>query len=245
MRIYAHRGYRQDNLFPENTISAFAAAVQQGADGFEFDVRLSRDGKAVVFHDNSLHKVGIPKFIHEVSSDELQQVELGKGIFLPMLDEVLERFGNLAFLNIEIKSPNAASEVARLLHEYKLDLSPNYLIVSSFLEQPLMEIKKIDSRIPTGLLYLSPWGKIKLAKRLSCSALHPFFGKTSIPGLAHIHKFFGRRNIRIAQKQEFQINAWTINSSRLIKELLRYRISGIITDNLNAALKLREKYSMD
>ncbi|MFQ5980639.1 MAG: glycerophosphodiester phosphodiesterase [Candidatus Heimdallarchaeota archaeon] len=131
MRIYAHRGYRQGGHLPENTIPAFAAAVQQGADGVEFDVQLSKDGKAVIFHDNSLHKVGIPKLLHDMSSDELQQVELGKEIFLPMLDEVLERFGNSTFLNIELKSPNAASEVARLLHEYELDLSPNHLIVSS------------------------------------------------------------------------------------------------------------------
>jgi glycerophosphoryl diester phosphodiesterase len=177
-----------------------------------------------------------------MSSEELQQVELGKEIFLPMLDEVLERFGNLTFLNIEIKSPNAASEVARLLHEYELDLSPNQLIVSSFLEQPLMEIKKINLRIPTGLLYLSPWGKIKQAKRLGCTAVHPFVGRPSLPGLERIRQFFVHRNIRIAQKQKFQINAWTINSPRIIKELLRYKISGIITDNLDTALKLRENH---
>ncbi|MFQ5980641.1 MAG: glycerophosphodiester phosphodiesterase [Candidatus Heimdallarchaeota archaeon] len=105
-----------------------------------------------------------------------------------------------------------------------------------------MKIKQINLRIPTGLLYWSPWGKIKQAKRLGCTALHPFVGRPSLPGLAHIRQFFIYRNIRIAQKQKFQINAWTINSPRIIKELLRYRISGIITDNLDTALKLRENH---
>jgi glycerophosphoryl diester phosphodiesterase len=238
-RIYAHRGYRRDNQLPENTIPAFEAAIQQGADGLEFDVHLSGDGKAIVFHDKTLHQIGIPKDILEMSLEELKQIELASGIFLPTLTEVIGRFGNRTFLNIEIKSPKAAPEVARLLHDYQLELSPDKLIVSSFLEQPLLEIKKIDPHIPTGLLYMSPWGKIKRARQLGCVAIHPFFADVSTLGLKHMQKFFARRNIQEGQKRGFLINAWTINTSKLIEELIHRKITAIITDNLKEALALR------
>lgn len=238
-RIYAHRGYHRHNQFPENTIPAFEAAIRQGADGFEFDVHLSRDGKAIVFHDKTLHKIGIPKAILEMSLEELKQIEIAKGISLPTLTEVIERFGNRTFLNIEIKSSNAAPEVARLINEYQLERSPDNLIVSSFLEQPLLEIKKIDARIPTGLLYMSPWGKIKRARQLGCVAIHPFFGIVPTLGLKHIQRFFTRKNIQKGQKQGFLINPWTVNIPELIEELIHRKITGIITDNLEEALKLR------
>lgn len=238
-RIFAHRGYHRDSQFPENTIPAFEAAIRQGADGFEFDVQLSRDGKAIIFHDKTLGQIGIPKAILEMSLEELKQTEIAKGIFLPTLNEVLERFGNRTFLNIEIKSPNAASEVARLINEYQLELSPDNLIVSSFLEQPLLEIKEIDAQIPTGLLYMSPWGKIKRAKQLGCVAIHPFFGDVATLGLKRIQKFFARRNIQEGQKQGFLINPWTVNNPELIEELIHRKSTGIITDNLEDALSLR------
>ncbi|MHA2497502.1 MAG: glycerophosphodiester phosphodiesterase [Candidatus Hodarchaeales archaeon] len=238
-RIYAHRGYHRDSQFPENTIPAFEAAIQQGADGLEFDVHLSRDGKAIVFHDKTLHKIGIPKAILELSLEELKQIEVANGVFLPTLAEVIGRFGNRTFLNIEIKSANAASEVARLISKCQLELSPDKLIVSSFLEQPLLEMKKIDAQIPTGLLYMSPWGKIKRARQLGCVAIHPFFGDVSTLGLKHIQKYFARRNIQKAQKRGFLINPWTVNTPKLIEELIHRKITAIITDNLKEALALR------
>ncbi len=242
-RIYAHRGYHRDNQFPENTIPAFEAAIQQGADGLELDVHLSRDGKPIVFHDKTLQKIGIPKAILEMSLEELKQIELASGILLPTLVEVIGRFGNRTFLDIEIKSANAASEVARLINEYQLELSPDKLIVSSFLEQPLLEIKKIDAQIPTGLLYMSPWGKIKRARQLGCVAIHPFFGDVPTLGLKRIQKYFARRNIQEGQKQGFLINCWTVNTPKLMEELIHRKITAIITDNLKEALALRSHYT--
>ena len=52
MKIYAHRGASHD--FPEMTMAAYEAAVKQGADGFECDLRLTKDGVAVLWHDADL-----------------------------------------------------------------------------------------------------------------------------------------------------------------------------------------------
>ena len=50
--IFAHRGAKR--IAPENTLPAFAAALEMGVDGIELDVHLSRDGRLVVIHDETL-----------------------------------------------------------------------------------------------------------------------------------------------------------------------------------------------
>jgi len=242
MRIYSHRGFCDDRLFPENSIPAFEAAIRHGADGFEFDVQLSKDETAVCYHDPTLNRVGIPKAVRELNCKELTQIDLGGGSTIPTLVEILEKFGNRTFLNIEVKSPEVAPEVAKLIQKSSLTLSPNNVIVSSFLEQTLAQIRQINPEIPTGMLYTYPRGKIKLARRLSCVSLHPFFGKIPYLGIDVIYRFLIRRNIRNGQKLGFRINRWTVNTSKLIRELLRLSVSGIITDNLDEAIKLRNEY---
>ena len=67
--IIAHRGASAHA--PENTLAAFRRAVEAGADGIELDVRLARDGVAVVFHDSSLKRTAgrDDKLAHYTSSE--------------------------------------------------------------------------------------------------------------------------------------------------------------------------------
>jgi len=67
--ILGHRG--ASAIAPENTLAAFACAIRDGADGIEFDVRLSRDGLPVVIHDASLKRTGWK----EISVSELTSAE--------------------------------------------------------------------------------------------------------------------------------------------------------------------------
>src|SRR6185369_17560544 len=50
--IIVHRG--ASSIAPENTLEAYAAAIDYGADGCEVDLRLTRDGVIVMFHDDML-----------------------------------------------------------------------------------------------------------------------------------------------------------------------------------------------
>ena len=66
MQIYAHRGASDD--FPELTLAAYQGAVEQGADGFECDVRLTKDEVAVLWHNASmLERAGNPGLIAEMT----------------------------------------------------------------------------------------------------------------------------------------------------------------------------------
>jgi glycerophosphoryl diester phosphodiesterase len=121
MLALAHRGRHAG--CPENTLAAFAEAVAHGADGIETDVRLSRDGRPVLFHDR-LAPDG-----REVAALSAAELSAAAGYPVPTLDQALESFPDL-FWNVEIKAPAAVpvtlEQVARFARRSAR------LLVSSF-----------------------------------------------------------------------------------------------------------------
>src|SRR5208337_2222598 len=88
--LLGHRGARAFRLVPENTLASFELCLQHGCDGFEFDVRLSADGEAVICHDATISGMKIEK------TDS-------RSLLLPTLEDVLRQFAYRAFLDIELK----------------------------------------------------------------------------------------------------------------------------------------------
>jgi glycerophosphoryl diester phosphodiesterase len=117
MLALAHRGRHAG--CPENTLPAFEAAVAHGADGIETDIRLSRDGLPVLFHDR-LSPDG-----REVASLSAAELSAAAGYPVPTLDQALARFPDI-FWNLEIKSPSAVpvtlERIDRALRRGKADL---------------------------------------------------------------------------------------------------------------------------
>ncbi|TFG88924.1 MAG: hypothetical protein E4H17_01560 [Gemmatimonadales bacterium] len=127
--VIGHRGAA--GLAPENTIEGFRAGLEAGAEALEFDVRLSRDGKAVVIHDPTLDRttdrVGT---VSELTLDEIRQADAGyrfqsvggeypwrgRQVRVPTLEEVVASLHDVPLL-IELKTPLAGPEVARVLRE--------------------------------------------------------------------------------------------------------------------------------
>lgn len=115
----AHRGYSA--LYPENSYCAFDAALEQGAQAMELDVRPSREGVPVIFHDEGLEKVGgKPGLFVTQPLAALQGLDYGawhsarfRGQELPLLDDVLCRYGKRCYLLVEIKSDEASGDRAQ------------------------------------------------------------------------------------------------------------------------------------
>jgi glycerophosphoryl diester phosphodiesterase len=100
--IIGHRG--ASTTMPENSLGAFNLAIEQGADGVETDVRLSKDGRPVLFHDATLQRLnGNPSKICDLTVDELKQEDIGQGQTVALLDELFELLGNEILYNIELK----------------------------------------------------------------------------------------------------------------------------------------------
>src|SRR5215212_10303508 len=115
--IIGHRGASAVAL--ENTMAAFEAAIAAGADGIEFDVRLSRDGVPVIIHDDTLYRtVGLRKRVADLTADELRSVDV------PSLRELFELMTqNSLLLCLEIKSsaPQLPELCCGLVHEFSFE----------------------------------------------------------------------------------------------------------------------------
>jgi len=126
--VIGHRGAA--GLAPENTIEGFRTGLDAGAEALEFDVHLSRDGKAVVIHDPTLDRTtDRTGTVSELTLDEIQQADAGfrfqsagayswrgRQVRVPTLEEVVAALPDVPLL-IELKTPLAGPEVARLLRE--------------------------------------------------------------------------------------------------------------------------------
>lgn len=138
---YAHRGlHSRDRSIPENSLSAFRLAAQEGY-GIELDVQLSKDGKVVVFHDDTLDRVcGVHARVDALTWDELRALHLcGTKEQIPLFSDVLRSIGGAEALIVELKNGSRNRELCEktkaLLDGYRGSVcveSFNPLIVAWF-----------------------------------------------------------------------------------------------------------------
>lgn len=148
---YAHRGLHGKGA-PENSMKAFELAVQNGY-GIELDVRFSKDGHLMVFHDATLERVcGIDARVCDKTKDELSGISLdGTDQTVPSFDEVLALVDGKVPLLVEIKQEigegDVASAVCRTLSRYS-----GAYIVETFNPLALAKVKKLLPDARRGLL---------------------------------------------------------------------------------------------
>ena len=154
-RHYAHRGLHASHAeIPENSIRAFRLAANNGY-GAELDVRMSRDGRLVVMHDESLKRTtGANANVSAVTAQVLGQLTLeGTREKVPYLEDVLPLFEGKTPLLIELKTENGNHEeltrkVVNLLSKYR---NLDYMI-ESFDPRVLFWLRRHRSDIPRGQL---------------------------------------------------------------------------------------------
>lgn len=148
---YAHRGLH-DAEHPENSLSAFALAVKKGY-GIELDVRLSKDGVLVVFHDDTLDRVvGREGKVIDFTARELSEMKLsGSEEGIPTFKEVLDLVGGRVPLLVEIKE-GASDKAVSLATAEMLKGYSGPLLIESFNPLSLARIKETLPQIPRGLL---------------------------------------------------------------------------------------------
>ncbi len=230
MKIFAHRGF--SGVAPENTMAAFERAVAIKADGIETDVHLSKDGKVVICHDETVNRTtnGSGSF-QDLTWEELQAFDAGSWFSpefskerIPSLEDLLKLVSKTnLILNIELKTdkvlyPQIEEKVLALLKEYDLiDRS----MISSFNFQSLSNVKALLPGIPTAALIKDPqtianfWEQML---ELKVNAIHPD------------HLYLTTDIIDAAQQRGIQVNAWTPNQPEEIKRLIELQIHGVITD---------------
>jgi len=205
--VLGHRGARASRNVPENSVASFELCLQHGCDGFEFDVRLSGDGRAVVCHD---------PFVRGMEIARTPATILG----LPTLDQILHSFAGRAFLDIELKVRGLEQQTVRLLKEH----SPGKgYLVSSFLPRVLVALQGLDATIPLGFICDRP-AELQLWDGLPVKWIIPHLRLTDQTLIAQIHA---------AHKQ---VMAWTVNGADEIRELSEYGVDAIVSDETELAV---------
>lgn len=202
--LLGHRGARSEKSIPENTLAAFDFAVASGCDGFEFDVRFTADGQAVICHDGTTKTRGL----------EIAQ-GLAREMDLPSLREVLIRYQRTAFLDIELKVAGLEAITADLLRSFT---PVRGFVVSSFLPEVVGALHSIDVGIPLGLICENP---IQLSHWVDLPVEYV------IPHYKLVREEF-ISEMKAAGKK---ILVWTVNFPEDMKRFTEWGVDGIISDN--------------
>lgn len=218
----AHRG--ASGKFPENTLAAFAAALEAGADMCELDVQLTRDGVAVVMHDETVDRTTDGRgAVACLTLAEIRSLDAGirfgrdaAGERVPTLEEVIELLGGRCALNVEIKDASAVAESCRLLRKNDLLQSA---IVSSFAHPALTAARELSAEVRLGVLAdREPQRMLDMAVAIGAVAVHPRFDLAS----AEI--------CRQARHLGLRVYAWTVDDPAMMRELAGRGVDGIMTN---------------
>ncbi|MEJ5944998.1 glycerophosphodiester phosphodiesterase family protein [Pseudokineococcus basanitobsidens] len=140
--LVAHRGFSRDGL--ENSLVAFAAALDLGADVLETDVRTTADGVLVAFHDDRLDRVSdATGLLARTDWSDVARARIGGREPVPRLAEVLEAFPT-AVLNVDVKTPGAVAPLVDLLRRSG---AWERVVVASFSER---RRRAVVRRLPPG-----------------------------------------------------------------------------------------------
>jgi glycerophosphoryl diester phosphodiesterase len=229
--ILGHRGYRAK--FVENTIEAFKKAREYGADGIEYDSRLTKDGTLVVLHDDSIEN----RKLKELTYYELKQIHFKNGETVPTVEEVISILDERAILNLEIKEVEAA------VPSYEITKRINAVdrtLFSSFKIDALRKVRSLDKSAKVGLL--SEYNTLKYVDELNNEI-----------GLYSLNLWIDalKENIELSKElmhkwkeKGLKIFLWTVNDPKYL-HTFKGLYDGIITDEVEKIVEARKQITKE
>ncbi len=208
--LLAHRGAHRRAR--ENTIPAFDQALADGCDGFEFDVRRTADGHGIICHDASFQHLRIARHtFNDLFQRESREKANGQ---LCCVEDVLRRYSDRAFLEVELKDAGLEDALAAAIREYR----PKRYLVSSFLPEVITAMCARAPDIPLGLIADTCRG-LERWRQLPVSSVIVHRSLLSARLLDCLHA---------AGKQVF---VWTVNRQREMLRFAEWGVDGIVSDD--------------
>jgi glycerophosphoryl diester phosphodiesterase len=219
----AHRG--ASGTFPENTLSAFRAAIAAGADMCELDVQLTRDAAVVVIHDETVNRTtdGAGE-VAALTLEEIQRLDAGakfkggkvKGERIPTLDEVFAVTSGKCGLNIELKGGGVEAQVAAIMQARNAFADS---IVSSFNWDYLKKIQTLHFNIRIALLAEEkPVDLMMNAVAMRAHAINPRWDMVTAD------------LCRAAHERGLKVYTWTVDADARMRALAECGVDGIMTN---------------
>jgi glycerophosphoryl diester phosphodiesterase len=220
--ITAHRG--ASHVAPENTMAAFRAALEAGADFVELDVQRTRDGAIIVMHDGDFMRMGgDPRKVAQVTAADVARIDIGSrhdakfaGEHPPLLADVIALARGGMKINIELKynvpDPGLAPAVIELLR------SENFIdqvVITSLDYRALKQVKSIEPRLKTGHIVTAAVGDVSRTQAdfLSLNSAR------ATPAL-----------LRRAHAAHKEVAVWTVDKPEVMQRMIERGVDNIITN---------------
>ncbi len=232
-KIIAHRGFSAEA--PENTLAAFRLAAERGLTWVETDVRLSKDGVPMVFHDATLQRTTKRKGrFNRFTAEELQQLDAGSWFspefsheIIPTLNQLMELALELRLgINIEIK-PNLGEEeltVEKINELYQQRTANPSILFSSYSVPALKQCQQLMPNLPRALVVdnldqFSAEEVVAITEGLGCTSLHIHHSLIYSPLLAQCYY------------SPFDLMCFTVNEKSIADRCWAAGIHSIFSDN--------------
>ncbi len=250
VEVIAHRGGW--GLWPENTLYAFQHAVDLGVDMLEMDIRSTKDGHLVIFHDETVARTtdGSGR-VNDFALAELKQLDAGywwspddgatfpfrgKGIVIPTLDEVFASFPRMRMtIEIKQKEPDIAAAFGNAVRRHGMQ---NRVLVACFDSVTLKRFRKQFPEVATSpgmsegvVFYALCWLHLSAVYHPSVEVLQFPLKMGPING---IHP----RLLSGARKNNIQLQIWTVDDESKMRMLIESGVDGIITRRPDRLLKI-------
>lgn len=226
----AHRGLSE--AFPENSLDAFAAALEHTSI-LEVDIRATSDGVLVCTHDGDLQRCfADPRKVGQVSWAELSTIAPD----VPALDDVLERFGSRAgwFLDCKVSRPRVIEELERLLEQHSISLDSGGhlragqtlpLATAAFTSKDAQLLQSFRGRTHAGCLELITGDTS--SRELVLTA--PFITAYA-QGVVMPDRLATRAIVRALRALRLGVYVYTVNDAERMSELAQMGVSAVFTD---------------
>jgi glycerophosphoryl diester phosphodiesterase len=215
MMIMGHRGAAA--LEPENTLLSIRRAMDIGVDAVEIDVRLSKDNALVVMHDATVDRTTNGRgAVNSLAVNEIKKLDAGKGETVPTLQEVFDLTGDKVTTVIELKEEGTERLVVELVEKNKLD---DNVYVISFWHMLVRTVKKMNSRIKTGVLLVGCPVDACIATRAAADAL------------VMKYSFVNRQFVDMAHEEGRKVFIWNIDERHLLQPYSEMNVDGIGTND--------------
>jgi glycerophosphoryl diester phosphodiesterase len=238
-RIFAHRGLAiaaDGTPLDENTLPAFARALEVGADYIESDIQVSLDGVPVLFHDDTLARVSnVDSPVNRLTIEQIKAVKLNHGGTIPTLAEALEAFPQARF-NLDFKSVSSITAGCRVITEHGAQAR---VLAASFSDA---RGEAAAAKLP-GVATSAGIGRTLravIAHRIGAGILLGMavarVNALQIPIAQGRLKLDSARFIRNVQKHGAEVHYWTVNEPAEMLRLVAAGAKGIVTDRADLAV---------
>lgn len=228
----AHRGLHNSE-FPENSMAAFANAIEKGYN-IEIDVHLLKDGNVVVFHDsNTKRMTGKSASISKLTIEDIKGDEylLPNGEHIPLFSELLELIDGKVALLVELKALNFSAKLEKAV--YKLIYGKqDWVFIQSFNPYTIKWFNKYANEFIRGQLAIRPKNTfLNFIYFYVISGLSYKFGKYHF--LAYDAKGVTyKRMARLVKEKKIKLALWTINNDEKLASAIEAKADLIIFEHI-------------